>query len=426
MRKIPIEILLVFILISGGFFYHQIFTKENLSFQIDSYQKETSGFLKETSSSSPKKGVISRKIEQIISQVESFLKKTQKRIEEEKRKNLAENVKGIYINEYVANSRSQAAIQIREEIKKLLFESELNGVVIDIKEVSGPKLLPTLKEFINELKEKNIWVIARICVFRDNSQIKEKPYLYLKSKTGSPWKDNGGNYWLDPANPEVWQYIINFSKIAIDFGFDELQFDYIRFPSDGNLEDIVYFFNGEDKEKWQVLQEFMGELTQDLKSYRPEIFLSIDLFGLVALEHKVPAIGQRLEDAAKFFDFISPMLYPSHFYGGFFVQKDTKRSLPALYFPYEGEDVSQVVSNHPFEVIYRSVLSALDFISALGLKAKIRPWLQDFSLKRDTERGIFYDAGKVKIQIEAAEAAGASGFLLWNPANIYTKEIFLK
>jgi len=340
----------------------------------------------------------------------------------------SENVKGVYMTEYIANTPSSINFK---NIIKLLEETELNAVVIDIKEMNGQNLPNSLKNLIDELHGKNIWVIARICVFRDNSLIKVKPELYLKKKilnstsssvtTSELWRDSGRGYWLDPASPAVQNYLVNFSKKAIDFGFDELQFDYIRFPSDGKVDQIVYPFYDGKKEKYEIIQEFFRNLSDSLRSYKSSIILSVDLFGYVASEHQALTIGQRTKDAADVFDYVSFMLYPSHFYSGFRVNADQARGLPLVYFPYNSASTSQIVSNNPYLVILRSILTASDFFSQLGSKTKIRPWLQDFNLKYDTDRGIYYDAGKVKTQIQAAKDAGASGWLLWNSSNVYTK-----
>lgn len=425
MKRLTIFFLiLLFVLVLGGFFYYKSLLFLEKKVRVSPLKSQEKLQEKLTEPSQP--GELSKKINEIISRAEKFIEEKEKFLEIEKARKRSENVEGLYMNEFVANSKSIGATKIREDIKKLLFETELNAIVIDVKEAYGPNLPPSLKKLIGEFKEKDIWVIARICVFRDSSLISEKPGPYLKTKNGDFWKDYKGNYWLDPQSPEVRQYLVEFSKKVTDFGFDELQFDYIRFPSDGDLENIVYPVYDGKKEKWEVIREFMLNLSQELKSYQPEIILSVDLFGFVTTQHKEPVIGQRLEDAAQFFDYISPMLYPSHFYGGFEVKEDLKRGLSALYFPYESDDISQIVSNHPYEVVFRSILSAKDYLSGLSLEVKIRPWLQDFSLKVDTERGIYYDAEKVKAQIRAAEQAGASGWLLWNPANIYTKEALKK
>jgi len=424
-RFLIIFLILLFVL--GGFFYWKslLFLEKKVMAPTSKPQK-TKEKLQEELTEPSQPGEISMAIQRIVSSAKKFIDEKKKFLETEKARKRSENVKGLYMNEFVANSKSIGATKIREDIKKLLFETELNAIVIDVKEAYGPNLPSSLKKLIGEFKEKNFWVIARICVFRDSSLVNKKPELYLKSKSGDFWKDYKGNYWLDPQSSEVKHYLIEFSKKVIDFGFDELQFDYIRFPSDGNLEDIVYPAYDGKKEKREVIREFFSNLSKELKSYKSEIILSVDLFGLVAIQYVEPGVGQSLEDAAEFFDYISPMLYPSHFYGGFEAKEDFERGLPALYFPYEAEDISQVVSNHPYEVIFRSILSASDYLLELGLDAQIRPWLQDFSLRVDTERGIYYDAEKVKAQIRAAEDAGASGWLLWNPANIYTEAALKK
>lgn len=390
---------------------------------------------------------LSKKIETLIIETQRLAKKTQRFIEEkEERRQKAiqqarersAEIKGVYMTEFIANSQNPVAIRTREDIMKLLDETELNGIVIDVKEAYGPNLPSSLKKLIKELHQKDIWVIARIVVFRDGSLTEQNPELYLKIKeqststtsatstTSEFWRDNQGAYWLDPASQEVWKYILDFSKKAIDFGFDELQFDYIRFPSDGDLENIVYPVYDGKKKKSDIIQEFSNYLSQNSKSYQPSIILSVDLFGLIATTFGIPETGQRLFDMETSFDYISFMLYPSHFYDGFMVQEDLKRGLPSLYFPYDSKDISQVVSNHPYEVVLRSIFSASDYLSSRGSKAKIRPWLQDFNLKPDTKRGIYYDAQKVQAQIKAAQDAGASGWLLWNPSNVYTKDAFVE
>lgn len=375
-------------------------------------------------------------VQKLASKIQEFIEEKEKErmaeiekaLEEAKRK--SNNIKGVYMTEFIANSQSPAVIEIREDIKRLLDETEIDAIVIDVKEAYGPNLPYSLKKLIDEFHQKDIWVIARIVAFRDSSLIEEKPEWHLgtlnttSTATSSDefWKDWGGGYWLDPASPEVQNYIIEFSQRTIDFGFDELQFDYVRFPTDGDLENIIYPFYDKEKPKYEVIQEFFLGLSQELKSYKPSIILSVDLFGYVATQFNAFDIGQRLIDAADLFDYISFMLYPSHFYGGFEVGEDSKRELPSLYFPYVAEDVNQVVSSHPYEVVYRSILLASDYLSLLDSQTKIRPWLQAFNLKFDIERGIYYDTEKIRAQIEAAEDSGASGWLLWNSANIYPAE----
>ena len=278
--------------------------------------------------------------------------------------------------------------------KNLLKETKLNGIVIDVKEYHIINMPDSLKKFIEELQKEDVWTIARIVVFRDSLLVKEKPDWYLK--TGEDvWKDKSGYYWLDPKSEEVLDHIVEFSKKVIDFGFDELQFDYIRYPTDYTL------VTGE--EKLEAISGSFSKLSRELKEYDPSIILSADLFGYIAFQKRSPGIGQDLVEAEKHFDYLSFMLYPSHFYHGF--------DVAGIRYDYPE------VVNHPYEVIYHSIVAS-------GLPEKTRPFLQDFNLRVDTARGVSYDAEKIKAQIKAAEDAGTAGWLFWNPKGIYTKEAF--
>lgn len=338
------------------------------------------------------------------------------------------NVRGLYVNEFVANYQTPFAKKTREDIKNLLRDTELNAVVIDIKENNGPHLSGSLKTFVNELHQDDVWVIARICAFRDSSLIGEKPEWYLKdalatstaSSSDNIWRDASGAGWFDPASEDAQQYLVDFAKQAIDFGFDELQFDYIRFPSDGKIKNIIYPFFDVQKPKHEIIGGFFGKLDYDLRLYKPSIILSADLFGYLATQYQSLDIGQRLLDAGKHFDYLSFMLYPSHFYGGFSADYDTERMLPALNFSYSASDTALMVANNPYPVILRSVLASLDYLSRYNLAARVRPWLQDFNLNHDLTQGIVYDAEKIKLQIQGAEDANSSGWLLWNSTSLYT------
>jgi len=351
------------------------------------------------------------------------------------------NIKGVYITKLIANAGPQDlnARKVLDNIKNILRETDLNAVVIDVKETDGFKLSDSLLELINELHQENIWVIARFVNFRDSSLIEERPDLYIKDKEGELWGDDKGYHWLDPASSQVQEYLIDLCYEVIDFGFDEIQFDYIRFPVKSN--EAVYPFYDNVTEKREVIRNFSLKLRNNLRGYKSGIVLSVDLFGEVAVLSFSASIGQSLEDFVDVFDYISFMSYPSHFFNGFLVGQDLKNNLPAIYIPYENEDLSKVVSNNPYDVIYRSILSGANYISSfysqndfqpqcLGRdgslmfcpSAKIRPWLQDFNLKVDSDRGIFYDVEKIKSQTQASEDAGASGWLLWNPSNVYTVE----
>ena len=381
----------------------------------------------------------------------------------------SQGVKGVYMTATVANDRSRAATRLRESIVALLSETELDAVVIDVKETTGGLIITDeLRKLIALLHQEGAWVIARQVVFKDDSQEKLHPDWYLRRKSGGGleltalpiWRDNRGGSWLDVASPDVWEYQLMVAKAAADAGFDEIQFDYVRFPSDGDVRAIVYPVYDGKRPKSDVLREFFGFLHDGLKAYRPELILSADLFGYVAIHGSDLGIGQRLVDIGENFDYISLMVYPSHYYQGFEVPADPMHNIPALRYPYRSPATSTVAVSHPYEIVHRSLLAAADVLAGRtatatdqnskssrpepGLgeidkiattspssptlpsspirRARLRPWLQDFDLAVDLARGIRYDATKVRAQIDAAEAAGSSGWLLWSPDNVYTRE----
>lgn len=359
----------------------------------------------------------------------------------------SQNRKGVYMTAAVANDRGSAGTRLRNSILDLIRATELNAVVIDVKDAPGMEISKNLAPLIETLKQEDIWTIARFTVMRDNSQVMAHPdwYLYRKD-TGAVWRDNHKHGWFDPARFEVQAYTAELAKKIIDIGFDEIQFDYIRFPSDGDIQNSAYpFYNAKSHgPKYKVMAGFFKYLHNELKSYKPEIILSADLFGYVASRGNDFGIGQRLEDLESNFDYISFMLYPSHYYSGFYMAADVGRGLPDVYYPYRSASTTNVVSNKPYEVVHRSILFAEDFLAGKLARAtttaakeskeanvsnvtkvKFRPFLQAFDLRADTKRGIYYDAAKMRAQIQAAEDAGASGWLLWNPSNVYNTAALL-
>lgn len=380
-------------------------------------------------------------------------------------KEKSQNIKGLYMTANAVNDDSAAAKKLRENIIKLAKTTEINGLVIDVKEVCGPVYNEEkLKKLLKELKENNIWTIGRVVVFKDNSQIADHPEWYLKReepiKTKKEcvnelpdlkqparivfWKDKNGGHWLDPASEGGRNYILEFSKKMIDFGFNELQFDYIRFPSDGDVEKAIYPVWDGKTPKYEILRDFFEFLNKNLKTHKPEIILSADLFGYTAIQTNDASIGQRLGDLGDNFDYISFMLYPSHYYNGFYLPADLLRNLPEIKLN------SHQSRLNPEIVVGRSLLFAKDFLegklattslaniatatSAAEFiqnpkplsQAKFRPWLEDFFHEEDKKVGRPHGKHKIRLQIEAAEKAGASGWLLWNAANVYTEEALLK
>ena len=391
-------------------------------------------------------------------------KKTrEQRIKEAQERSL--HIKGLYMTADVANDQGAGAVGLRNEIIHLAETTEINGIVIDVKEVCGPDYDEKhLKELIGNLHAKDIWAIARITVFKDASQIDAHPewylkraspkavtrddcarkrYLKVKSSDGKVstalfWRDNNGGYWLDPASTGAQNYIVSFSKQMIDMGFDEIQFDYIRFPSDGDVEKAQFPAWDRKMPKYAILKNFFELLHAELKQYKPEIILSADMFGYAAIRSGDVGIGQRLEDIGNNFDYVSFMVYPSHYYNGLSLPADTREGLPAVYL--NGSEVRL----HPDITVGRSLLVAKEFLESLVAtstasttpaeiagdtsdgRVKLRPWLEDFFHEADKAAHRPYGAEKVRLQINAAEEVSDHGWLLWNAANIYTQEALKK
>jgi len=324
-----------------------------------------------------------------------------------------EPVKAIYMTSWVAGTSDW-----RDQLIEFIEKSELNAVVIDVKDYTGrisfevfdpalaavgsqEKRVPDIREFIGNLHKKNIYAIARISVFQDLFLAKKRPDLAVKTKTGAVWKDYKGISWLDPCAKEVWDYTVQIAREAERAGFDELNFDYIRFPSDGNMANIAYFFCGNleakppSKAEW--LEKFFKYLSDNLKDAgRP---ISADLFGMVTVNTDDLNIGQVLEKAAPYFDYLAPMVYPSHYPKGF--------------------NDYQNPAAHPYEIVYQAMAEASRrLIAASSTPQKLRPWIQDFDL------GAEYTAEMVNLQKKAVYDAGLSGWMAWNAGNKYTKEAY--
>ncbi len=318
-----------------------------------------------------------------------------------------ENVKAIYISSWTAGSKTN-----RDKIIKMIDDTELNSVIIDVKDSTGKisfpisdknisvygaseKRITDVDILLKTLHDKNIYVIARIAVFQDNHLTKENPDLSLKSKaTGKPWKDRKGLSFLDPTNKEVQDYIVNIARYSHSIGFDEVNFDYIRYPSDGNIKDIDYkLSNGATRS--DNIEKFFKYLNSELKK-NPDIIMSADLFGLTTEVKDDLGIGQVWEKALPYFDYLSPMVYPSHYSSS---QSGFSNS-----------------SEHPYEIVNKAMIGAVKKTNLANDDIKkIRPWLQDFDL------GSVYTADKVRAQIKASSDNKINSWMLWDPSNKYTE-----
>jgi hypothetical protein len=333
-----------------------------------------------------------------------------------KLKNPPHPIKGIYISAWSNTDSSKI-----DNLIKLINETELNGVVLDVKDYSGKFTyavnVPLAKEvgalgeikikdidaYIEKFHKNNIYVIGRVQVFQDPMLAKARPDIAIKElKTGKTWKDNKGLEWLDPSSRIVWDYAVDIAKDMSSHGFDEVNFDYVRFPADGDIEKMDFPFWDAVRPKYELISSFFYYISDQLKN--TDIATSVDLFGLAswrALDFSFDLnIGQRLVDALPYFDYVSPMVYPSHYPKDFNGIKN-----PSL---------------NPYEIIYGSLITWKELKATTTYKAVLRPWLQDFDLG-----GVRYDKTKVRAQIQAAEDLGIDSWLLWNSSSKYTRDALL-
>ncbi len=319
-----------------------------------------------------------------------------------------EEVKGIYISNWAAGTPSFIT-----RLKKMVDETELNTVIIDVKDSSGvisfepvnPELhaygswenrIRNIRGLTNDLHAEGVYIIARVAVFQDSKFIKNHPEIAVKkaSDKDSVWKDRKGLAWIDAGSKEAWEYTMLIADEAYEAGCDAINLDYIRFPSDGNLKDIYYPIS-EGKVKHDVIREFF-EFVNKTASEK-EYATSADLFGLVTTAEDDMNIGQLLEDGLNNFDFVAPMVYPSHFAKGW-----NGFANPAA---------------NPHDVIKISMSKAVERAKAIGVDPlKLRPWLQDFDL------GATYTKEMVRAQIDATYEAGLTSWMLWDASNKYTPE----
>lgn len=332
----------------------------------------------------------------------------------------SQNVKAVYMTHTIATDKGASAKQKRDAIIKLVDDKIINSVVIDIKENNGTTLDDATKNFVSVLKEKDAWVIARMVLFADASQKEKHTDWYLKNNGGTIWLNNRGIAWLDPTKKEVLDYLSSVGALAANAGFDELQFDYVRFPSDGNMATLIYPETAQTTEgRINTINDFTKNIAAEIKKQKPDMIISADVFGYITLLGSDSIIGQDFLGIGKSFDYISPMVYPSHYYSGFFSKANPELNLPAVSYGYMVAKEKDVVA-HPYEVVYRSLVFASTTLASASSTVALRPWLQDFTLPKDRARGIGYTLEDVKKQIKAAEDSGASGWMLWNASNDYS------
>ncbi len=285
-----------------------------------------------------------------------------------------------------------------------------NAVVFDIKDSDGivniafdhplasgqRHYISDLPKLIRFLHSENMHAIARIAIFRDEHLVTSHPELAVKSRsTGQPWRENGKLVWTDPSNPKVQDYDIALAKFVAQAGVDEVQFDYVRFPAEGDQKDAAFNFQTENpkEQRSEVIADFLRRSYEQI--HPSGVLFSLDVFGVMAWQRSVDLAhtGQDIVAMAKHCDVLSPMIYPSHFFG---MDGIARPGDAPQHFISESMDRFKLITKDSDVVI--------------------RPWLQAFAWRTKT-----YSPKYVEVQVEVAKQKGGIGFLFWNANNDYSK-----
>jgi hypothetical protein len=318
--------------------------------------------------------------------------------------------KALYLSFYGVGSKV-----LRDPALKMIEETELNALVIDVKgdrgmipfrssiplaaEVGAQRII-TVKdpaELIASFKERGIYTIARIVVFKDDLLATARPELAVRSAGGEVWRDRERLAWVDPFRKEVWAYNIQIAEEAARLGFDEIQFDYVRFPDSRSPR-----FSQPSTEEGRVnaISGFLREARARLQPYN--VFVAADIFGYACWNLNDTDIGQKLDPIAGAVDYLCPMLYPSGFQFG----------IPGYRNPVQ----------NPHEIVYLSLKKAQERTKISPVR--FRPWLQAFKDYAFDKRQ--FNAKEVADQIRASNSFGSHGWMLWNPGNVYSADALKK
>lgn len=309
-----------------------------------------------------------------------------------------EPVRGLYCSGWAAGSP-----KLFNSIVDVIDKTDLNAIVIDIKGDNGrlsyQSSVPLSRKYrtgqakigdigkvMAVLKEKGIFPIARIVAFKDPVIAAAKPEWAVRDTRGGIWTDDKGMAWVDPYNRQYWDYLIDLAREAIELGFEEIQFDYVRFTSDGNISTCVYPFNTRVPHE-DLIAEFLRYARERLAAHGKPI--AADIFGLSTSLANDIGIGQKFEKVAAAVDVVCPMVYPSHYGPGNFGLDD-----PDL---------------HPYTTVFNGVSDGVRRLRQMGSQTIMRPWLQAFSLNNP------YKREQLQAQIKAVQDAGATEWLFWNP-----------
>lgn len=322
-------------------------------------------------------------------------------------------VRGIYVS-----AKTLALSKRLEELLKLAKENDINAFVIDVKADFGEITFPISEDvkkysessnkkvdikdmapIMEKLKEHNIYTIARIVSFKDPTYAKENPDKIISYKeNGKAFSNKDGLVWVSPHDRNLWEYNIFVAKEAAKAGFNEIQFDYVRFPASdgGKLDSVLDYKNTKKESKAKTIQKYLEYAREELAEYK--VYISADVYGQIGSVQDDMALGQYWEAVSSEVDYISPMMYPSH-YG-------------------KGVYGLSVPDANPYKTIYYSSKDSINRNNNIDNPAIIRPWIQAFTAKW-VKGHIKYGPEEIKEQIKALSDLGIDEYILWSPTNKY-------
>ena len=356
------------------------------------------------------------------SQSDALKKNNDKNTNENKVDYPKDGVKGIYVTSNSTQGKKM------DELVKFIKDSNLNTMVIDVKDDTGNITMKlntgnkqvdknTLdivdgKKLLKKLHDNNIYPIARIVTFKDTKLANEHPEWTFKNSDGSVWTNGKGDSFVNPFMKEVWKYDIDVAKAAAKAGFQDIQFDYVRFPEGfENQADSLTYNKGEYKngqmssgdQRVDTITKFLEYANKELKPMGVNV--SADVFGYSALVENAPGIGQSFPKISKNVDAISSMIYPSHWSNGDFGL--------------------QAPDTEPYKTVNRYIQKENSLLDTLGKDKPIsRPWIQDFTASYlGAGNYIDYDTRAISEEVQALKDNGVNEFLLWNAGNDYTEGV---
>ena len=349
-------------------------------------------------------------------------------------------VKGIFVTGPMAGTANM------ENLIALVDETELNAIVLDVKNDEGRitydmqipavqeigagiRYIQDMESLIAKCKEKDIYLIARIVTFKDPFLAEAKPQWCIHNADGSIFRDKDGLAWINPYDHEVWEYLLDIAQEALRMGFDEVQFDYIRFSTDSGMKDVDFGQEAEEKDREEIITEFVQYASERIHEAGGAI--SADVYGMVIDSRTDQQIvGQNYIEMSRYLDYISPMVYPSH-YGPYNYNIPVPDAEPYRLVLTALQSSRKVLAGISEETVSGNMEPeyTMEQIASLspmeGISVQVRPWLQDFTATW-VQGHINYGPEEIRAQIQAVYDAGYEEWILWNAANRYTEEGLLR